>query len=507
MMNTKNYSFTKMFKVFAPFTKIMFAAIFVRLIAAIFSQGYGMHDDHFLIIEASASWVDGFDYNRWLPWTEGNAGTPEGHSFTYVGLNYLYFLMMKGIGVVNPKTLMLINRLLHALASLIVVWYGMKITEKLSNLKNAQIVGWILALLWILPFVSVRNLVEVSALPLLTLGVWKIVQQENTKNLILSGLLIGMAVSFRYQIGVFAIGIAAFYFFQWKFRSFLLFSSGVLLIFCLTQGLVDYYIWGYPFAELISYVTYNMKEGTTYLPNSNYFMYFLVLAGSLFVPFGILLLAGFFRSYGKYAILFIPTLVFILFHTLYPNRQERFILSVLPFFIMLGVMGYELFKESTLKKRLWKSSWIIFWVFNGVFLVFATTMYSKKSRVEAMYSLYKGPIEAPAILLEGSASGRTSMMPKFYAKKWKTQFVERVDPSVDLKVNPISEYDYIFFFDEEALKKRIDQYKQIYPQMELVKECEPSLVDVMLRELNPRNSNEYIEVWKTNRDKQNRNKS
>jgi len=53
---------------FTSYKTILISALIIRLIAAIFSQGYGMHDDHFLIVEASASWVDGFDYNHWLPW-------------------------------------------------------------------------------------------------------------------------------------------------------------------------------------------------------------------------------------------------------------------------------------------------------------------------------------------------------------------------------------------------------------------------------------------------------
>ena len=74
-------------------TILVFAFIF-RMIAAIFSEGYGMHDDHFLIVEASASWVDGFDYNHWLPWSPENQGVPEGHSFTYVGLNFFFFALL-----------------------------------------------------------------------------------------------------------------------------------------------------------------------------------------------------------------------------------------------------------------------------------------------------------------------------------------------------------------------------------------------------------------------------
>ncbi|TNF49460.1 MAG: hypothetical protein EP305_02685, partial [Bacteroidetes bacterium] len=101
----------------SPYGLILLAAFLVRLIAVIFSPGYGMHDDHFLIIESSSSWVDGYDYNNWLPWSPNNPGHPHGHSFTYVGFNFLYFGLMKMIGVTDPKTLMLINRLLHALAS------------------------------------------------------------------------------------------------------------------------------------------------------------------------------------------------------------------------------------------------------------------------------------------------------------------------------------------------------------------------------------------------------
>ena len=50
-----------------PLISILVLAFTVRLIAVIFSQGYLMHDDHFLVIEAAQSWVDGHDYNNWLP--------------------------------------------------------------------------------------------------------------------------------------------------------------------------------------------------------------------------------------------------------------------------------------------------------------------------------------------------------------------------------------------------------------------------------------------------------
>ena len=262
---------------FSSFRIILFTGLIVRLVAAIFSQGYGMHDDHFLVIEAASSWADGYDYNDWLPWSKGNSHHPEGHSFTYVGLNYFFFVVLKFLGVVNPLSQMLLNRILHACLSIFVVYFGIRITERISTHKNAVTVGWILALLWIMPILSVRNLVETTASRILLWSVCLVIRQKTKYDVLFAGLVMGLAVSFRYQIGVFAIGMAAYYLFKGQWKIVFPFSGGVLITFGITQGLVDYLIWGYPFAEVMGYVTYNMNEGTGYMPNKNYFMYFYVL--------------------------------------------------------------------------------------------------------------------------------------------------------------------------------------------------------------------------------------
>jgi hypothetical protein len=477
---------------------VLWAALIVRLVAVFLSQGYGMHDDHFLIVEAASSWADGYDYNNWLPWSPNNAGHPEGHSFTYVGVNFIYFYFMKMIGVVNPKLLMFFNRLIHALASIAVVHFGMRITEKLSDRKTAILVGYFLALLWIMPFISVRNLVEMAAAPLLVYGVWIMLKKKTFFHFFVSGLMIGLSVSFRYQIGVFSLGLGLYFLVRREWISLVAFTLGNVLVFSFTQGLIDYLVWGYPFAEFQGYVTYNLKEGTHYLPNQNYLMYLLVLMGCFFVPMGFVLGYGFFRSANRFAILFVPTFAFLLFHTIFPNRQERFILTILPFFVILGILGYQLVKDNVLKDRLWKISIRIFWVINIPFLLFACTMYSKRSRVEAMYALYAKKDKIDLILLEASASGHVSMLPKFYSKKWLITQIERTDSRQDLRVNPELNCQYIFFFDDLQLNKRIAQYKKIYPNMVLEFKSYPSMVDELLRELNPRNANEYIEVWKTN---------
>jgi hypothetical protein len=476
---------------------ILIAAFIIRVIAAIFSQGYGMHDDHFLIVEAAKSWVDGYDYNHWLPWSPDSTGQPEGHSFTYVGLNYYYFLLMDSIGVNDPKVLMLVNRLLHAFLSMLVVYFGIKITEKLSTRENAVAVGWLLALLWMMPFLSVRNLVEVACIPFLIWGTWLLIKNEKRVNFLLAGILIGLAISFRYHVGAYAIGLAVYYIFKKKWTEMFLLSGGILLIFCITQGLVDFIIWGYPFAEMIGYFTYNANEGTQYIPNHDPFMYLEVLSASCLVPLGLLIAAGFFTSARKYGLLFIPVLFFIVFHTLYPSKQERFILPVLPFFIMLGVMGYHAYFTRERAQKFWRFSMKAFWVLNIPLLLIVSVAYTKKSRVEAMYYFYESNEVPQKILMEATGETGVSMPPNFYAGHWRHGILERTDTSQLLTVYPTYNYDYILFYGEQDLDKRVGQYKTLYPGMERVKVCEPSFVDRFLRWLNPRNTNEYIEVWKT----------
>ncbi|WP_027420248.1 glycosyltransferase family 39 protein [Crocinitomix catalasitica] len=481
---------------FTSYKNILFAALILRIIAAFFSQGYGMHDDHFLIIEAAGSWVDGFDYNHWLPWSEGNRGAPEGHSFTYVGLNFILISILKTIGIADPKILMLMNRLVHALFSLLIVHFSYKIANRLGGKKIAVQVGWVMALLWVLPFLSVRNLVEITCIPFILWGVWVLLKDEKWQNALYAGLLLGLAVSFRYQVGVFALGIAIVLFFQKKYKPFIWYSIGVLIVFGLTQGLVDYIIWGTPFAEFLGYTLYNMNEGTAYIPNNNYAMYFLVLMGLFLIPLGLLIGIGYFNSAKKYAIIFVPVLLFILFHTFYPSKQERFVLPVFPLFFILGILGIQPLLEKANWQKFWRFSWRTFWVLNIPILLFATFTYSKKSRVESMYYFYDVDLEGKSILQEATGETGVSMLPRFYSGNWYLNAVARGDESQSLKVYENKEYAYILFCGEQDLSARIDAYKTLYPALHLVKVCEPSAIDRLLRWLNPRNTNEYIEIWK-----------
>ena len=103
---------------------------------------------------------------------------PQGHSFFYPGLHYVFFEVVNWMGIDNPKTQMVLVRLIHALLSLWTILISFKITEKLSSSKVAKTVGLAIALGWAMPFYSVRNLVEIVCIPFYLYGIWQLVKHD-----------------------------------------------------------------------------------------------------------------------------------------------------------------------------------------------------------------------------------------------------------------------------------------------------------------------------------------
>jgi len=502
-------NFVKNLWVKQPLLLILSVGFLLRLIAVIFAKGFGMHDDHFLVIEAAQSWADGTDYNYWLPGSKINAH-PTGHSFFYVGLHYFLFVILNWVKLSDPQMKMFVVRLLHALFSLLVIIYGYKITEKISNKSIAKNTALLLASLWFMPWLSVRNLVEVVCIPFLIAGIWMIINSETKKHnyfyLFISGIILGLSISIRYQTSIFIFGIILALFIEKKWRTSSLVILGTILSFSLIQGFTDYFIWKKPFAEFLAYVKYNLNNANDYVTNS-WYSYLLLFAGVLIPPVSIFLLIGFFKSFQKkYLILFLPAFLFIVFHSFFPNKQERFILPAIPFIIILGMVGWNSIIEKKLflqrsKKVIYKC-WVFFWFLNIILLPFVSTMYSKKARVESMTYLSKYK-NIKTLLLEDSNHETAKMPPEFYLGQWigvceinKTKTID----SLKVTLNKISKSSYpkfVLFFEDKNLVTRIKNVKTIFPDLKLEKVILPGLIDKILFKLNPINANQTIYIFRT----------
>ncbi len=487
-----------------PLIVIVLAAIIVRIVAVIFAKGWGMHDDHFLVIEASQSWVDGDDYNNWLPKNQVNP-EPSGHSFFYAGIHYLIFSVLNWLNIHDPQVKMYFIRFLHALFSLITVVYGYRISELISGKKVARHVGLLLAVLWFLPFMSVRNLVEVVCIPFLVLGSWYILLQirkpENPKYYIfLAGVFLGLAFSIRFQTVFFTTGIGLFLLIKFDFKRILLLLAGYITAVTLTQGPVDIILWGYPFAEMIAYFEYNIFHAYDYITNP-WYSYLLLLSGILIPPFSLMLFAGFFEGWKRNLLLFLPAFIFLLVHSIFPNKQERFILPVIPFLIILGLDGWKQI-EQQLKNPAWKKVihgiMVFFWVLNLILLPVISTTYSKRARVEAMTTLseYK---DVKVILMEDMNNGLPKLPPRFYLGKWVTVIELSKDRSYNdmmNRINSMGEYPrFVLFMGDANLKKRVSNLKSIMPELKYLTTEEPGFLDKLLHWLNPVNQNQSIYIY------------
>jgi hypothetical protein len=476
------------------------------MVAVIFSKGFGWIDDQFLVVEIAQSWADGIDYYRWLPWTEGNNG-PAGFSFFYPGLHYVFFYLLDAIGFTNPQGKMYFVRLLHALWSLLIIKYGYEITQHFSDNKTARITAWILALYWIFPFLSVRNMVEFVCIPLIMKAILLIIKDDDMARpmyWIWIGCLLGVAFSIRFQTALITGGLGLVILFEKKWLQSIYFTLGWVFAVALIQGLIDYVIWGQPFAQMIVYVTYNATSAGLYTVGP-WYHYVVFLLAMLIPPVSVYLFMGFFRSYRKLLILFLPTLIFIVFHSLYPNKQERFITTILPLFIISGVIGWRMIEEGLLNPRFirkWiRRSWVFFWVLNVIAMIPVSAMYSKKARVETMD--YLGQYEElNYFIIEDSNKDVLRFPPQYYLGKWLpydafmhkdnfNDFSKRKDFSISA-----NQPGFVLFFMPDELEQRVSNMKKLFPELEYEVTIEPGLMDQLLHWLNPINANQNIYIYR-----------
>ena len=487
-----------------PLVALTLIALVPRLVAAFFSGGYFAMDDHFLVIEPAASWVDAPAYSTWLPWNQGADPQPRGHSFFYVGLHYLLFVMMKAIGMGDPKNMMVVVRLLHALWSLVVVRTGYRIALRLSDERIAWNTGLLLALLCFMPFLSVRNLVETACIPFLMLGAWRLVRDPagpSAKDALVAGIWIGLAVNVRFQTLFFAVGPGLALLLAKHWREAVAYGLGTTLPLLIIQSGVDLYIWGRPFAELGEYVAYNMVNTTTYFVHP-WYNHLLVLA-AIFLPFvGLAVMFGFFRRWRP-LLLWLPVALFIAFHSWFPNKQERFILPIVPLYLVLGWTAWEQWRTTSAwwkrHERLWKGQMVFFWVVNTVLLTVLSVSYSKRSRVEAMYALRdQRPLKG--LLIEDSAEGEAPLPPLFYLGQWDLVQVPWTDPAADLAAE-LERHgekvpDVVLFIGLERLEERIARATRAMGPLHVVSVARPGLLDRVVHGLNPVNRNETIIIMR-----------
>ncbi len=491
-----------------PLVLILFLGGLFRMLAVIFSKGYGMHDDHFLVIEPAQAWIDGYSYtHNWLP--NADAPRPDGYTLLYPGLNYIALLIFKIIGLNDPQSKMYVLRFFNAMWSMLVIVYGYKITNQLAGMKVARQAGMILALLFFMPMFAVRSLVEVVTMPSMLIATWLLIdpaRKEKLKTYAWVGFWCGIAFNTRFQSALFVAGMGLVILFSKNWKGLIAFGLGGIATVLAVQLVADQLIWHHPFAELSAYIKYNVEHATEVI-NGEWYNYLLLIGGLLIPPISLFIMFGFGRSWKKYPVLFWPAFLFFAFHSIFPNKQERFILPVVPLIIVLGLIGWS---EFYAKSKFWQGRpklmhycWVFFWTLDLIALPVISVTYSKRTRVESMTYLAQQK-DMANFMIDESNDESAVQSPLFYLGRWDV-YIPQVTKTDNLAkeyyVNavdlPKAEYpNYIVFYGKKNLEQRLADFEKVYPETTYETTIYPSFIDRLMEFLNPINKNETAFIYK-----------
>ncbi|PRY10385.1 4-amino-4-deoxy-L-arabinose transferase-like glycosyltransferase [Pontibacter ummariensis] len=511
-----------------PLSVILLVALAIRVVAAFFSKGFAFSDDHFDVIRIAQAWLDGLPL--WL-----NEPMPPRHSMLYVLIHYAIFYVLEAVGVFSPEVKMTVVRLVHALYSLLIVYFGYKLTEKLSNKANARLVGLMLALVWFMPFMSVRNLVEMVCIPPYLAAFYLMVKEDQSEHKRIwpyfwAGVLFALAFVFRYHTVLFGAGAGLVLLYKRQWRAAMAVLSGFAVAAFLVQGTIDIIFFDYPFHSIVAYYQYNSEHANDFSSGPVY-RFALTVLGFLVPPVSAFLVVGYARTAKLAPKLFWGGLVFFVAHSLFPNKQERFILPLFPLIMILGVIGWQAFVRNSAfwqnRRKILAWCWGFFWVLNILATVGMAFTYTKKSRVAPLVYLSEKPDFDGVVLEFGNHSvknpplfylGRMSAIYEGYTgnddmvwqdylqgkKQLPENFVmtytfnEDKTPQLLQKQVRTSPYkpDYIVVVGTDDMEERMARLHQVFPNLQLDHTITPSLYDQLLHLLNPRvHKDEHVQIY------------
>jgi phosphatidylinositol glycan class B len=164
--------------------------------------------------------------------------------------------------------------------------------------------------------------------------------------------LIGIAVLFRLQNAVFAVGLLAALLWRRDRRSFID-ATGVLAGAAAVYGAIDWVTWGKPFDSARQYIAVNLAtpdlianfgdvavrtQLDQYFPPAGYYAQYLL--SSMGLPLVVALVLGVF-AWRRGADIWLIAIAFFAVHSLIPHKELRYVVPVLPLVGALAAIGID----------------------------------------------------------------------------------------------------------------------------------------------------------------------
>ena len=312
------------FSIKHPLSLILLLAIFVKLLALIFTDG--------LLTE-----VD-FNYYR-IP-----------HSW-----------------LVNPW-IIYISRIILGAFSLLIITLAYRITKIIADKTTALEIATFGALLWGVPYVTVHPFASVISLPFLLYGTLLIIKQLNLldsneiekfhrTSFIIAGFCLGLGFAVYYQSLIYYIGILITLFILKNWKGALMTLIGYIVAVGITQTVVDLVVYHRPFVAMTRFFSeYGSCFNYIFGLELNIKLVGLFLLLALVPPMSLMLIFGFFRVFRKYILLVLPTLLALLYAIIALNDFDALLLTV-PTYVIAGYVGWKEFHKNS---AFWnKNKWLL----------------------------------------------------------------------------------------------------------------------------------------------------
>jgi len=480
---------------------VMLVAVALRLVAVLLSKGYMASDDHYETVMVASNWLcRGFYSDEGLLFWGDSSPAAINRFPLYTMFLHLIMRCYYWLGVETLDTMMYGVRLVHALLSLITVWAVYRIVALVSRSPGwAAIAGLIAAAHGLMPFLSVHCLIEMVGGHFLVAAFYLIYRyndDENQKWLFWAGILTGLAWMIRLQIAAAALPIP---FMLWwdnrQIKPAAYYCVGVLVM-VLIAGVADYFVVGSFLRTMLN----QLQTGHGQLYSTIPMLYIAVVFLFLIPPFSaVVLWMGFNKTlWREHRLIIVSIATFILIHSLAPNKQERFMLPIVPLLMAVSVLAvwYHFRARGFFSrhKYLFYSVVGVSLIVNMALLGVFTVNYGHKGLVEPMVIAQQMdpkprvvPICTQTFQIYPFDYGGICPIRYHVVFKWSDLegFVPRQDGSDLFFLYPKSENDLAWHLD--SLSNRVGEIKRVF-------HVGPSVVDRVLHFLNPK-YNPTHEVW------------
>jgi hypothetical protein len=258
-------------------------------------------------------------------------------SWVFPGLIGGVMKVAAAIGLRTGPELVLTVKMMMVLAGLWAVYASMRLAERIGGAYAALLAGVLSALFPASIVYGSRCMTEMASAPLVVTAAW-LALDGGWKKELGAGALAALAIYFRYQNGLLAVGFLLMLAFSRRWKDALVYGASAFVVGML-GGLLDKLTWGNWFHSFAVYVKFNLIEGkASGWGVADYDYYAKTLWTSTGWPL-VLIVLGLALSFRWARVLPIFVLLYIAAHNAIPHKEYRFLMPIMPILFALSGAG------------------------------------------------------------------------------------------------------------------------------------------------------------------------